>query len=221
MSSYFTQFSVYALGRAIMVSSLGEVAFCRRHPANPLVVICSSAFWGAPCGLRRPWCYGGAGELCLHGHSGQPPARLASRSCLVWRLLCCLWIDQTLKQLATDPMLGASLLWSCAGFQSGWQWAWGPRTWYCPTGGKDQVLVQVTGDLGCWAGACPLVSGPGSSQCWLCVPGCPRTRAGLLVSGWASSVSRLEGGLQYGACQHQCPRDRMNSPVWLQTVSVC
>ena len=73
----------------------------------------------APCGCSGPCCYGGADELCLHGHSGQPPAQLAARSCLVWRLLCCLWVDQTLEQLATDPMLGASLLWSCPGLQSG------------------------------------------------------------------------------------------------------
>lgn len=219
MSSYFAQFSVYASGRAVMVSSLGEAAFCRRHPANPLTVICSCSSKGS---VWVQWAL-----LLWWGRWTMPTRALRAASSPTGRQVLPGLKAAVLFVGRPDP--GAASYRSHAWCQPAvelpgapeWQrWAWGPWTWYCPTGGKGQVLVQVTGCLGCWAGARPPVSEPGSSQRWLCVPGCPRTGAGLLVSGWASSGSMPEGGLQYGACQRQCPPDRMNTPVWLQTVSV-
>lgn len=108
----------------------------------------------------------------LHGHSrGAASHQTGLRSCLVLEAAMLL-VDRPDPGAAgyPDPMLGASLLWSC-GVPEWLTVGLGPWTGTA-TGGKGQVLVQVTGGLGCWAGACPLVSGPDSPPVpRLCVPG--------------------------------------------------
>lgn len=67
-------------------------------------------------------------------------------------------------------------------------------------------------------GWCQLTSNEAWFQGSFCGAWVGRPRLVPIANGWLSA-NRLERGLQNGACQHQCPRGRMNCHNWLLPVS--
>ena len=88
------------------------------------------------------------------------------------------------------------------------------------------LLVGRARSQGAWEAQGAYSSQPAGGQG--CVPAQlpaqPRVVPGLVLTSWWAwpglRANKLEGGLQHGTCQHQCPHGRMSPQRWLLPVSV-